>query len=557
MSRFLLFSFLLLPVGLLINCGPEHPPETERFTRADSLRGSLTPERSWWDVTFYDLHVAIDPADSSISGKNTIQYQVTDRIREMQIDLLPPLEVDRIIQNKQRLPFRRDSTAYFAKIQGAQEPGEHHSITVYYHGRPQVAEKPPWDGGFIWTTDKNGNPWVATANQGIGASVWWPNKDHLSDEPDSMRISIRVPNGIKDVSNGRLVDTEKHDDGTTTWSWFVSNPINNYNAAVNAGDYLHFGDTYRGEAGQLDLDFWVMPYNLDKAKVQFRQVNPMLECFEHWFGPYPFYEDGYKLVEVPYLGMEHQSAVAYGNGFQNGYRGTDLSGTGWGLEWDFIIVHESGHEWFGNNISVKDIADLWVHEGFTHYSENLYVECRFGKQAGSEYVIGVRDRILNNRPIIGPYGVRQAGSDNDMYYKGGNMLHTIRQIVDDDSLWREILRGMNREFRHQTVTSEQIEQYIINRSGKDLQKTFDQYLRHTDLPVFQYYIEGNTLHYRWKADVNGFDMPLKVTLEAGRYSFIYPVTERWKETALSLDDSMLFAVDQNFYVKQEPLETKP
>lgn len=522
------------------------------FTHADTLRGSITPQRAWWDVVYYDLHTAVQPSDSSISGHNEITYRVTEPCngRTMQIDLMIPLQIDKVVQKGEQLNYRRDGNAYFVEIIGTQQQGEIHSITVWYNGKPRVAQNPPWDGGFIWVKDENGNPWVATANQGVGASIWWPNKDHQSDEPDSMGIHITVPSSMVDVSNGRLRKKTENEDGTTTYYWFVNNPINNYNVTVNAGNYINFSDTLAGRKGLLDLNYWVLEPHLEQAKKQFVQVKPMLRCFEGWFGPYPFYEDGYKLVETPHLGMEHQSAVAYGNEFQNGYLGTDLSGTGWGLTWDFIIVHESGHEWFGNSISTKDVADMWVHEGFTNYSENLYVECLYGKQAGAEYVIGTRDRILNNRPIIGTYGVNQEGS-GDMYYKGGNLLHLVRNIIDDDHKWRQILWGLNRTFYHQTVTTDQVEQYIIEQSGKDLGQVFDQYLRHADIPTLQYYFRDGQVHYRWDAGVEGFDMPVKVMLEEGFRTFIWPTTTGWRSSPLLLENPDRFRVDKNFYVNTQ------
>jgi aminopeptidase N len=377
--------------------------------------------------------------------------------------------------------------------------------------------------------------------------VWWPNKDHQSDEPDSQRVAITVPDPMVDVSNGRLRSTKKNDDGTTTYEWFVKNPINNYGVEVNAGTYAHFSDTYQGEKGALSLDFWPLAYHLDIAKTQFTQAKSMLACFEHWFGPYPWYEDGYKLIEAPHLGMEHQSGVAYGNRYLNGYSGRDLSGTGLGMEWDFIIVHESAHEWWGNNITSKDVADMWVHESFANYAEALYTECRHDKESGAKYVIGVRQRVRNDGPIIGTYGVQNEGS-GDMYYKGGNMLHTIRQIVDNDTLWRGILRGLNSTFWHQTVTGKQVQDYMSRRAGKNLSKVFEQYLGTAKLPRFEYKIDGATLSYRWANAVTGFDMPIKVALNDGSLSFIRPTTE-WKTATLKLSSPSAFRVDENFYVE--------
>jgi len=410
-----------------------------------------------------------------------------------------------------------------------------------------VAVHPPWEGGFTWAQDSLGHTWVATSNEGLGASVWWPNKDYLADEPDSQRIAITVPDSLYDVSNGRLRSVTPHPDGTTTWEWFVSSPINNYDVAVDAGRLAHFGDVYDGEAGPVTLDFWPLAIHLDTARVWFQQTKAMLQCFEHWFGPYPWAADGYKLVEAPHLGMEHQSAVAYGNHYQNGYLGHDLSGTGTGLSWDFIIVHESAHEWWGNNITMQDQADMWIHEGFANYAENLFVECQQGKAAGARYVIGTRRGIRNQQPVIAPYGVN-AEPPGDQYPKGGNLLHTVRQLVNDDAKWRGILRGIQQTFWHQTVTSAQVEGYITRESGIDLKPVFDQYLRTTQIPVFEYQLSGDTLAYRWTNVVAGFAMALKVTTADTTYGWLHP-TAVWQRSAVHLSRPDLFKVDENFYVE--------
>lgn len=527
---------------------------SSKFTHADTLRGSNTPQRAWWDVTYYNLHVKIQPKDSSISGFNAITYWVrkpaytnTAGQPEMQIDLMTPLQIDSIVQDGKRLSFRRDGNAFFVTLDKKQPVNTLREMKVYYHGRPRVAVNPPWDGGFIWKKDSLGHDWIATACQGVGASIWWPNKDYQGDEPDSQRIVITVPNPIRDISNGRLKKKTDSGDGTTTYDWFVDNPINNYDVAVNAAVYAHFKDTFPGVEGPLTLNYYVLPYHLQKAKKQFQQAKTMLKCFEYWFGPYPWYKDGYKLVEAPHLGMEHQSCVAYGNHFENGYLGRDLSHTGWGLKWDFIIVHESAHEWFGNNITTKDLADMWVHESFANYAEALYTEYLFGRKAGDAYCRGTRQNILNDRPIIGHYGVNQEGS-GDMYYKGGNMLLSIREIINDDQKFRQILRGLNKTFRHQTVTGRQIETYINQVSGINFDKVFQQYLTTTKVPHFEYYFKNNTLYYRWANVVPGFDMPLQVTLQKDSMRFIHP-TEKWKSKPVSPDEIRNFSINKNFYVK--------
>jgi len=518
------------------------------FTHADTLRGSNGPGRAWWDAAFYDLHVRVSPSDSSISGWNGMTYRVLQPRQEMQIDLQAPLAVDSMVYGGGGpLRFRRDGNAFFVTLTAPQRAGDENTVTVYYHGKPRTAQRPPWDGGYIWQRDSLGNRWIATANEGLGASAWWPNKDYLADEPDSQRIAITVPDPMEDVSNGRLRSVTANGDGTTTYEWFVSEPINNYDIEVNAGAYAHWTEMYQGEGGPLTMDFWPLAYHLEAARRQWAQAVPMMRCFEHWFGPYPWYRDGYKLVEAPHLGMEHQSGVAYGNHYLNGYLGRDLSGTGQGMKWDFIVVHESAHEWWGNSITMKDQADMWVHEAFAAYAENLYTECLTGsKEAGADYVIGTRARIRNDRPIIGAYGVNDEGS-GDMYYKGANMLHTIRQLVNDDHKWRMILRGLNATFRHETVTSKQIEDYMARQSGLKLDKIFDEYLRTTMVPELEYRFQGDSLSYRWANVVPGFDMAVRVRLAPDSWTLIHP-TESWRSAPAKLTNGAAFEVDRSFYV---------
>lgn len=539
-------SVLALSLSVILTPAVAVAQKAPAFTHADTLRGSNTPQRAWWDATFYDLHVRVNPADSSIAGYNTITYRVLKPAREMQIDLQMPLVIDSVVQDGTELSARRDGNAFFITLINAQNTGASNKLSVYYHGKPTVAVRAPWDGGFVWATDSTGNRWIVTANEGTGASVWWPNKDIYSDEPDSQSIAITVPDSLIDVSNGRLRRTTPNGDGTTTYQWFVANPINNYNVTVNAGRYAHFSDSYEGERGTLSLDYWPLLYHLDTARKQFRQVKPMLKCFETWFGPYPWYEDGYKLVETPHLGMEHQSAVAYGNHYKNGYLGRDRSATGRGAQWDFIIIHESAHEWFGNNITMKDAADMWIHESFANYAEGLYTECQQGKQAGAEYIIGDRRNISNDEPIVGSYGVNHEGS-GDMYSKGGNMLHIIRQLIDDDSRWRGILRGLSKTFWHQTVSGRQVEDYITRNSGLALGKIFDQYLRTSKIPTLEYKLQGRTLSYRWTNVVPGFAMPVRAYVAPDRLAWIRP-TESWKKMRVSLSGAEQFKVDPNFYV---------
>ncbi|HYD51607.1 MAG TPA: M1 family metallopeptidase [Gemmatimonadaceae bacterium] len=518
--------------------------QQQTFTRADSLRGSYTsPTRAWWDVTFYDLHVAVSPGDSSLRGWNGITYRVLGPARELQLDLMEPLVVDSVVQDGRRLAVRREGAAHFVTLASPQPVGAHRTITAYYHGRPQVATNPPWDGGITWARDSAGRPWIVTTDQGMGASVWWPNKDTQADEPDSQRVALRVPDPLIAVANGRRRATTKHDDGTTTYEWFVSSPINNYAIAINAAHYVGWTETYQGERGPLTLDFWALDRHVDDAKRQWTQVRPMLQCFERWFGPYPWYEDGFKLVEVPYLGMEHQSAVTYGNRFRNGYLGRDLSGTGLGLAWDFIIIHEAAHEWFANAITAKDQADMWVHESFANYAEGIYTECQQGKEAGARYMVGLRRGIRNDRPIIPPYGVNAEGS-GDMYNKGGNMLHTIRQLVNDDAKWRGVLRGLGATFGRQTVTGQQIQDHIARESGLDLRRVFAQYLTTTMIPTFEWQAAGDSIRYRWTTVVPGFDMPVRAQLDGATWTTLRP-TEQWQ----SMPGRGEPTVDENYYVR--------
>ncbi|MCP9750351.1 M1 family metallopeptidase [Ferruginibacter sp. HRS2-29] len=542
-------STLVKISSLLLSLAISQASIAQSFTRQDTLRGSIGPGRIGWDVLKYDITVQPDFAAKTIRGKNNITYYDAG-VKLMQIDLQEPMQIDSIVSNGKSLSFTRDGNVFYTQIRDTSRmykirPGVR-NVLIYFSGKPKEAVKAPWDGGWIWTKDKQGAPWMTVACQGLGASVWYPCKDVQSDEPDSGALMhMIVPDSLVGVSNGRMTEKKILGDGTTRYSWKVISPINNYNIVPYIGKYVHFGETFKGEKGKLDMDYWVMEYNLDSAKKQFVQAPLMMKAFEHWFGPYPFYADGYKLVETPFLGMEHQSAVAYGNRYRNGYLGNDLSKTGWGLKWDFILVHESGHEWFANNITTKDIADMWVHEGFTNYSETLFTEYYYGKEAAKEYEIGLRKLVKNKQPSITHYGVNEDYPDTDIYYKASNMIHTIRQLIGNDVLFREILRGLNKTFYHQTVTTRQVEDYIIKKSGKKLQKVFDQYLRNSNLPVLEYKLDGYTLHYRYAECVDGFNMPLKINFKGSRW--ITP-TAQWKTLSMYPEGDKTFSVDSNFYV---------
>ncbi len=519
---------------------------SQEFTRQDELRGSITPERAWWDLQHYDLSVEVFPKTKSIVGKNTIRYIVLEKERVMQIDLQAPMKIDKVVQNGKEFSFSSKGSAHFIKLK-KQVVGSEQQLTIYFSGSPREAIRPPWDGGFSWEKDSNGKPFIATSNQGIGASIWWPNKDHPADEPDKgVDLIITAPADLLAVGNGRLKETI--DNGTTkSWHWQVLNPINNYGVNINIGDYVNFGEIHEGINGNLDMEYWVLKDNLEKAREQFVQAPMMMKAFEYWFGPYPFYEDSFKLVEVPYLGMEHQSSVTYGNQYQNGYLGRDLSNTGWGLRFDFIIIHEAGHEWFANNITNKDVADMWLHEGFTAYSENLYLNYHFSEVASSEYVIGTRRSIQNDIPIIGTYGVNKRGS-NDMYYKGANILHTLRQLLEDDKKWQSILKGLNKEFYHQTVSSKQVEDYMSAQSGIDLTEFWEQYLRTVQIPKLEYKIDDNKITFRYINIVSGFDMPVIMNVD-GAGQWIFPTSE-WKTKEFSKKIKKA-TVKADFYIESE------
>lgn len=524
----------------------------------DSLRGSNGRGRAWWDVKHYTLSVAFDTAGKTISGNNQIRATVISNPSDsLQLDLQELMFLDSVVLNRKRIPFAKQGNVWWIKYPFNKMPvGSEFAFTAYYHGKPRIAENPPWNGGFIWTQDSAGKPWIAVACQGLGASSWWPCKDYQGDEPDDgMDLNFIIPPGLgKAIGNGRLEHVtegnypfsinDEIEKATRKFSWRIKNPINSYNASFYIGDYISWTDTLMGERGKLDMSFYALRYNEEKSRKQFSVVKDMLRCFEYWMGPYPFYEDGYKLVEAPYLGMEHQSAVAYGNQYKMGYLGMDRSGTGVGLLFDFIIVHESGHEWFGNNITAKDIADNWIHEGFTTYSETLFTECLFGKEKAFEYTLGQWKNISNSRPVIGNYGVHQEGS-GDEYEKGAAVIHTIRKIMSNDERFRQLLRALNRDFYHKTVTSSEIENYISQFAGYDFSPLFNQYLRTTKIPKLTYRLKKNKLQYRFEDAVEGFTLPLGIQGKKTK-AILHPSPE-WKE--IKWKDGYGFEIDKNFLIQ--------
>lgn len=524
------------------------------FKESDSLRGSLNKNRDWFDIQSYDISVIPNMDNKTIEGSVVWKAKAIKTSQDIQVDLQQPLIIDSILiwtKNQwEKVSFKREDNIALVQHQKNIPLQTDFSLWIFYHGKPREAIRPPWDGGWIWRKDVNGKPWVSVACQGLGASVWYPCKDHQSDEPDfGAALNIYSPDGLKGIGNGRPGRSDQNN-----WSrWVVRNPINNYNIIPYIGDYVSWQETYKGLKGNLDLSYYVLREDSAKAVAQFKEVPKMLEAFEYWMGPYPFYEDGFKLVQSPHLGMEHQSAVAYGNKFKNGYLGTDLSKSGWGLKWDYIIIHESGHEWFANNITTKDIADMWVHEGFTSYLESLYTEYYFGKKAADEYTYGLRQRILNDEPIIGPYGINREGS-GDMYAKGAVMLHTIRKAINDDGVFRNIMIGLNKTFYHQTVTTEQIENYISKQSGINFSKVFDQYLRTTQIPklVFQYDQKEKILTYEWKNCIKGFNLPIHVNYQ-DKLESLMPLDFQPKKRLIQQErfdiNAFSKAIEQLYYVK--------
>ncbi len=513
------------------------------FTKADTLRGTINPERSWWNVLHYAISVEPDIASKTIRGTNLIRFSVTAPGKLMQIDLQEPMAIESIYQDDLVLKHSRQGSVYYVEFPKSFAAGDTSEIRISFSGKPVEAHNPPWDGGWIWEKDALDRPWITVACQGLGASAWMPCKDHQSDEPDlGARLTILIGDSLQGVGNGKLMETRGLPNGKTAFTWEVVHPINSYNIIPYIGHYVNWKETYNGINDSLILDYWVIDENLEIAKEHFSEVPGMLDCFEDWFGPYPFYGDGYKLVESPHLGMEHQSAIAYGNKYRKGYLGRDLSSSGWGMRWDFIIIHESGHEWFGNSITSKDIADMWIHEGFTAYSETIYTQCQHGTAAGNEYVVGTRRNINNDKPIIGPYGVNREGS-GDMYFKAANMIHTIRHVVDNDSLFKAMMRELNATFFHQTVTTVQVEGFINEFLGRDFSKVFDQYLRTTEIPELQFRDLEQGFEYRWAGAVPGFNMPVR--LADGRW--LEPIST-WQTSTHPMDDADKWKVDKNFYV---------
>ncbi|WP_309612991.1 M1 family metallopeptidase [Flavobacterium sp.] len=507
MKKILVLSFIICNFQLL--------SAQEKTTRKDSLQGGLRPERTCFDVLRYNLNIKINPEEKSVVGYNNITFKVINTTSKIQLDLFANMQIDSIVFNSKKLNYKREFNAVFIDFPTTLIKGtETQNLTFYYSGKPIIAKNAPWDGGFVFTKDKQGKPWIGVACQGTGASLWYPVKDSQSDEPDfGATIKVAVPNGLMNVSNGRFMGSvplfeNGIKNGYTRWDWEVKNPINTYSITVNIGDYVNIHKNYKG----LDLDYYVLRENEAAARMHFEEVKPMMDCFQSKFGPYPFSDDGYKLVETPYLGMEHQSAVAYGNKYIKGYLGNDRSGTGIGLLFDYIIIHESGHEWFGNSVTSKDIADMWIHEGFTCYTENVYVECQYGYEKGQQYVNGCKRNIDNLSPIIGTYGVNKEGS-TDMYEKGALFLNTLRHIVNNDEKWWKILLKYSETFRHKIINTETVVSFFNTETGMNLTPVFNQYLRHKNIPELLVSMDKKRhLVLKWKTDEPNFVMPVEVEI---------------------------------------------
>ncbi|HZS29310.1 MAG TPA: M1 family metallopeptidase [Candidatus Angelobacter sp.] len=509
-------------------------------TRFDILRGAYGPYRANNDLLFYHLDIRIDPEKKFVSGKNAIRFKMLKDDMRIQLDLADALKIDKILLGTTPLKYERDTGAVFVDFPEMLHAGRVYSIDFYYSGTPVHQGR---FGGFTFGTDQSGHPWIYTACEGIGASIWWPNKDQWRDEVESMEISVAIPNNLVDVSNGKFMGKTDLGDGYTRWDWMVHYPINNYDVSVNIGNYQHFSD----KLGDLNLDFYALPEDLEKAKKQFAQAKGMLEAYQHYFGEYPFKKDGYKLIEVPYSGMEHQSAVTYGNHFANGYLERDWTGVGISPKFDFIIIHESAHEWFGNSITAADSSDMWIHEAWATYLECLYVEYMYGHDAGLKYVNGYKSKVKDDAPIITARGVN-GEPPQDMYFKGALFINTLRSIVNDDRRWWKLLHDFYHHFKYQNIMTEDVVQYFNQQTGMDLTPVFNQYLRHTAIPTLELKFDSDkkTVAYRWKVDEQGFQMPVRVG-KKDNWQIIKPTTD-WQTMPTSLSKDEVDVATDLYYI---------
>jgi aminopeptidase N len=515
---------------------------TKKQSNKETAPGSIRQEQKWWNLLYYKIDITPDFGRKYITGTNSVTFSALQSDTILQIDLQAPMRITSVRWKDKSLVFKHSKEdTYLVIFPTVIKAGEQQTISIYFEGEPKESLKPPYDNGWIWAKDLNGRPFISVACEGSGASIWLPCKDVLYDEPDNgVSFSITVPDTLTAVSNGRLKKKSTGKQNTIIYTWEVVNPINNFNIIPYIGKYVSWHENYDGLKGKLDCDYWVLDYNLTKAKSHFKQTDSLLRAFEYWAGPYPFYEDSYKVVEAPMSGMEHQSALAYGNGFKNGLNGKDIiSGSGWGLKFDFVLVHESGHEWFGNSITSSNYGDGWIHEGFTKYLETLYTSYVFGTEAGNDYAIGTWKRIKNDEPILGT-------NTSDKYYKAGAMLHMIRQCIGD-SLFRGLLTGLNKEFYHQTVNTNEILNFFNRYTKMDFTKIFDQYLKTIQIPSLSYSFQDSVFQYRWENCIKDFSMPVKITFDGKNYQFIFPSTQ-WQTSKVSTTSSKGFRVDRNFYI---------
>jgi aminopeptidase N len=527
---------------------PTQPPSTQRPpTRADILRGEYGRYRANNDLLFYHLDIRVDPDTKSIAGRNTIRFRMLKDDTRIQLDLYANLNVDKILLGSTPLVYQREINTVWVDFPQTLKAGREYAIDFYYSGNPKETGR---FGGFAFKKDAEGKDWIFTACEGEGAAIWWPNKDQWRDEVESMELSVAIPNGLVDVSNGKFAGKTDLGDGYTRWDWAIHYPINNYDVSLNIGNYVHFDDRLpsagSGQAA-LPLDFYVTPGNLEGAKRQFAQAKGMIEAYEHYFGEYPFAKDGYKLIEVPYSGMEHQSAVTYGNRFANGYLERDWTGVGISPKFDFIIIHESGHEWFGNAVSAADVSDMWIHEGWTTYLENLYVEHTFGYDAALKYVNGYKSKVRNRDPIVTQRGIHRS-PPQDMYFKGALFLNTLRNVVNDDQKWWKVLHDFFQHFKYQNILTEDVVAFFNAHLGQDLTPLFNQYLRRADLPVLElaFNADAGTVAYRWKADERDFAMPIRVGTPSA-WEIIQPTTD-WKLMKTSLNKDSFEVATDLYYV---------
>ena len=482
---------------------PEKAEPYPKPTPRAKLLGELTAPRTCYDVTFYELNIDIDLDNRMIAGYVDFYAWAVNEFTELQFDLAKNMVLDEVNYKGRSLTYTREEDAVFVTFPAVQA-GTQFQFRVTYHGKPAEAKKPPWDGGFVWEKDKAGRDFVGVACEGDGASLWWPCKDHPTEEPDSMAINITVPSDIMCVANGRLRE-KVETDVKTTYKWFVTKPINNYNVSVNIANYAVIADTIHSVTGIQPVTYYVLDYNETVAREHFKEARAMMRSLEKFFGPFPWWEDGYKLVETPYLGMEHQTAVAYGNDFKTYERGIR---TIYGYM-DYIILHETAHEWWGNNITACDGADVWLHEGFAVYSEVLYVEDQLGYPMSIHYLLELRRGIQNRRAIVGPRGEYYWGFE-DAYNKGAWILHTLRSVLDDDAMFFGILKGFQQEFAAQIVCTEDLVEYINNATVKDFTPFFDQYIFDRRPPTLEYSLTKDKLLYRYTGILPEFSMPVNV-----------------------------------------------